>query len=171
MRNRTKRSQATTRVKGLLSLFGIIACTIIINSYMQQNEKEIDYPNLLYGMPTYPEAKISYPMSSVNGNPYIAVFLSGDSYEKVLEFYREKLKIKYRTIKLGSRGHVVKTFYQFVMQEGLLANGKSVGKGVEVHPLNARSELVYKAKTKIKIILPKKEVEEMKRKDGGKSGK
>ena len=66
------------KVKALLSLFGIIGLTLIINSYMERNETEIAFPGNLYGIPTYRDSRLSSPMSSMNGDPYIAVFLSGD---------------------------------------------------------------------------------------------
>jgi hypothetical protein len=154
----------TRRVKALLSLFGIIGLTLIINSYMERNEKEIAFPENLYGIPTYQDSRLSFPMSSMNGDPYIAVFLSGDSYEKVLHFYKDKLKIDFKVLKYGhkKRKHMTLTIYQFEIEKGELEN--YISKGVEIIPLNSRSQKVYKARTKIKIILPRREVVELNKK-------
>jgi hypothetical protein len=151
------------KLKALLSLFGIIGLTIFINSYMEKNEKEIDFPDTLYGIPTYPDARVSYPMSSLNGDPYTAVFLSEDPYEKILQFYKDKLKIDYKQLNFGrkTRSHMVLTVYQFQLEAGVLE--KSIDKGVEIIPLNHRSQRVYKAKTKIKIMIPRQEVVELTR--------
>ncbi|UCH94895.1 MAG: hypothetical protein JSV88_32215 [Candidatus Aminicenantes bacterium] len=142
--------------KALLSLVGIIALTLIINSYMKENEKEIDFPGILYGIPTYQNSRLSLPMSSLEGDPYIAVFLSRHPYEKVLQFYKEKLQMDYKVLKYGLRKHITKRVYQFEMEKGVLKD--YINKGVEIIPLNSRSQRVYKARTKIKIIIPRKEV-------------
>jgi hypothetical protein len=151
-------------IKALVSLFGIIGLTLIINSYMEKNEKEIAFPENLYGIPTYRESRLSFPMSSMDGDPYIAVFLSGDPYEKVLQFYKDKLKMDVKVLKYGhkKREHMTLTIYQFEIEKGELEN--YISKGVEIIPLNSRSRKVYKARTKIKIILPGKEVLELNKK-------
>lgn len=152
------------KVKALLSLFGIIGLTLIINSYMERNEKEIAFPENLYGIPTYKDSRLSFPMSSMNGDPYIAVFLSGDPYEKVLQFYKDTLKMDFKVLKYGhkKRKHMVLTVYQFEIEKGELKN--YISKGVEIIPLNSRSQRVYKARTKIKIVLPRREVVELNKK-------
>lgn len=152
------------KVKALLWLFGIIGLTLIINSYMERNEKEIAFPENLYGIPTYKDSRLSFPMSSMNGDPYIAVFLSGDPYEKVLQFYKDKLKMDFKVLKYGhkKRKHMVLTIYQFEIEKGELKN--YISKGVEIIPLNSRSQRVYKARTKIKIVLPRSEVLELNKK-------
>jgi hypothetical protein len=149
--------------KALLSLFGIIGLTLIINSYMETNEREILFPENLYGVPTYPKARVNYSMSSLNGSPYICVFLSGDPYENVLQFYKDKLKMNYKVLHFGrkTRPHMTMTVYQFEMEKGVLE--KSINKGIEIIPLNHWSQRVYKAKTKIKIILPRQKVVELNR--------
>jgi len=154
----------TRKVKGFLSLFGIIGLTLIINSYRERNEKEIAFPGDLYGIPTYRDSRLSFPMSSLDGDPYIAVFLSGDPYEKVLRFYKDHLKMDYKVLKYGhkKRKPITLTVYQFEIEKGDLEN--YIGKGVEIIPLNSRSQEVYKARTKIKIILPRKEVLEFNKK-------
>lgn len=163
MRHGPVRSRAVRKTKGLISLFAVFFLTIVINTAMQENEKKIPAPDFLFGIPTYPGARISQSLSSFSGNPYTAVFLSNDPYEKILQFYKEKLKIDYQTVSLGLRKHNMKTFYMFKLQEGILDNNKSVGKGVEVYPLNSRSQRVFKAITKIKIILPRTEVDQASR--------
>lgn len=152
------------KVKGLLSLFGIIGLTLIINSYMEKNEKEIAFPGNLYGIPTYQDSRLSFPMSSPNGDPYVAVFLSRDPYEKVLQFYKDNLKMDFKVLKYGDkkRKHMTLTIYQFEIEKGELEN--YISKGVEIIPLNSRSQEVFKARTKIKIILPRREVSEFNRK-------
>jgi hypothetical protein len=152
------------KIKGLLSLFGIVGLTLIINSYMERNEREIAFPEKLYGIPTYQDSRLSFPMSSLDGDPYIAVFLSGDPYEKVLQFYKDNLKMDYKVLKYGhkKRKHMTMTIYQFEIEKGELEN--YISKGVEIISLNSRSQLVYKARTKIKIILPRREVLELNRK-------
>jgi len=161
----------TRKIKGLLSLVGIIGLTLIINSYMAQNQKEIPFPDVLYGIPTYEESRLSYPMSSLNGDPYIAVFLSNDSYKKILQFYKDKLKIEYKTLEFGlkKRNKMLLTVYQFELERGILP--RSINKGVEIIPLNSRSQRVYKAKTKIKIILPKNEILELNKKNEDESNR
>jgi len=153
------------KVKALLSLFGIIGLTLIINSYMERNETEIAFPGNLYGIPTYRDSRLSFPMSSMNGDPYIAVFLSGDPYEKVLQFYKDKLKMDFKVLKYGhkKRKHMTLTIYQFEIEKGELEN--YISKGVEIFSLNSRSQRVYKARTKIKIILPRREVLEFNKKE------
>lgn len=152
------------KVKALFSLFGIIGLTLIINSYMERNEKEIAFPENLYGIPTYQNSRLSVPMSSLNGDPYTAVFLSGDPYEKILQFYKEKLKKDFKVLKYGhkKRKHMTMTIYQFELEKGILEN--YITKGVEIISLNSRSQRIYKAKTKIKIILPRREVKELNKK-------
>jgi len=144
------------RIRGLLSLVGIIALTLFVYSYMKESEKKIDYPEYLYGIPTYPQSRFSPSFSSLNGDPFIAVFFSEDSYEKILQFYKEKLNIDYKEIDYGSSSLKVMTIYQFPIEPGPLKN--YIAKGVEVLPLNSRNQFVNKAKTKIKIYVPQSEV-------------
>jgi hypothetical protein len=124
---------------------------------MKESEKEISFPEFMCGIPTYRDARISSSMSSLNGDPFIAVFLTRDSYEQVLHFYREKLNMDYKVLTYGRGKKVTKTIYQFEIKKGVLKD--YIGKGVEITPLNTRSQRVYKAKTKIRIIIPRKEVE------------
>ena len=70
----------------------------------------------------------------------------------------------YKVLKYGhkKRKPITLTVYQFEIEKGDLEN--YIGKGVEIIPLNSRSQEVYKARTKIKIILPRKEVLEFNKK-------
>jgi hypothetical protein len=131
---------------------------------MKRNEKEIAFPENLYGIPTYQNSRLSIPMSSLNGDPYIAVFLSEDPFEKIVQYYKNKLKMDFKELKYGhkARNHMTMTVYQFEIEKGSLEN--YINKGVEIIPLKSRSRRVYKAQTKIKIILPRREVVELKRK-------
>lgn len=145
--------------KAILSLAGVIIFTLAIHSYIQKNQVGIDYPDDLYGIPTYPGSRLSYPMSALNTNPYTAVFLTNDSYQLVLDFYKNKLEVPHKELKYGKGSVVVMTVYQFEMKKGILTN--QIDKGVEIIPLNSFNQRVYKAKTKIKIFLPLQEVKEI----------
>jgi hypothetical protein len=61
------------------------------------------------------------------------------------------------------RKHMTLTIYQFEIEKGELEN--YISKGVEIISLNSRSQRVYKARTKIKIILPRREVLEFNKKE------
>lgn len=148
--------------KGLLALAGVILFTLAVHSYIRQNQKEIEFPEILYGIPTYQNSRLSYPMSSLTADPYTAVFLTNDPYEKVLAFYKEKLGMEYEEIKYGRGRTVVMTLYQFKMEDGILTN--QISKGVEIIPFNHFNRRVYKAHTKIKIMIPQKEIKGLKEK-------
>ncbi len=142
--------------RAFLSLMGIIFLTFIIHSYKKENEEKISFPETLYGIPTYQNSRLSKSMSSLNGNPYIAVFLSPDPHEKIVRFYKEKLKMDPKLLEYGTRGIVTMRVYQFEIEQGALKD--SINKGVEVLTLNSRSRRIHNARAKIKIILPRKEV-------------
>ncbi|MCP5051690.1 MAG: hypothetical protein GY940_31275 [bacterium] len=158
-------------VRAFLSLAGIIFLTFIIHSYKKENEQEIPFPKSLYGIPTYENSRLSSRMSSPTGNPYIAVFLSQDSHDRIVQFYKDQLKMDYKVLEYGQRSVVTMRVYQFEIEKGVLKN--YINKGVEVIPLNSRSQMVHNARTKIKIVLPRKEVLEFnqKQKKGNTSGK
>ncbi len=124
---------------------------------MDEKDRVKNFPKILYGIPTYENSKIDFSMSSLNSDPYIAVFLTGDNYEKVLHFYKTRLKVPVKVLQYGKGSLKTKTIYQFQILEGVLKDYPA--KGVEIHPLNSRSQRVYKARTKIKIILPRQEVQ------------
>lgn len=75
----------------------------------------------------------------------------------------------FKVLKYGNkkRNHTTLTIYQFEIEKGELEN--YISKGVEIIPLNSRSREVYKARTKIKIILPRREVLELNKKKGEKN--
>lgn len=152
--------------KAFISIFGIVFLSLIIHSYMGEKDEEKAFPKMLYGIPTYDNSRINYEMSSLNSDPYIAVFMTGDSFEKVLQFYKDRLNKPVKVLEYGRGSHKTKTIYQFQLLPGVLPNYPA--KGVEIHPLNSRSQRVYRAKTKIKIILPRKEVHDSKTKRGEK---
>jgi hypothetical protein len=137
-------------------LAGIIILTFIINSHMNESEKEIPFPKIMCGIPTYQDAWISSSMSSLNSDPFIAVFFTRDSYKQVLHFYQDRLNMDYKVLKYGKGKKVTKTIYQFEIKKGVLKD--YISKGVEITPLNTRSQRIYKAKTKIRIIIPKIEL-------------
>lgn len=145
--------------KGLLALAGVILFTLVVHSYIRQNQKEIEFPEILYGIPTYQNSRLSYPMSSLTADPYTAVFLTDDPYEKVLAFYKEKLGMDYKEINYGRGSTVVMTLYQFKLEDGILTN--QISKGVEIIPFNRFNRRVYKASTKIKIMVPQAEIKEL----------
>jgi hypothetical protein len=129
---------------------------------MKENDREISFPKIMCGIPTYPDSRFNAAMSSLNSDPFMAVFFTRDSYEQVLNFYRDKLKIDHKVLKYGRGSKVMRTVYQFEIKKGVLKD--YISKGVEIMPLTARSQRVLKAKTKIKIIIPKKEVVEASKK-------
>lgn len=131
--------------------------TLFIHSYIRQTQKEIEFPEILYGIPTYQNSRLSYPMSSLTGDPYTAVFLTDDPYETVLAFYEKKLGMGYKKLNYGRGSTIVGAVYQFKMEEGILTN--QISKGVEIIPFNHFNRKVYKASTKIKIMIPQKEIE------------
>jgi hypothetical protein len=127
---------------------------------MQKVEEEIEFPEVLYGIPTYQNSRLSYPMSGFTADPYTAVFLTNDSHENVVAFYKEKLNMDPQEIKYGRGRLVAMTIYQFKLEDGILTN--QINKGVEVIPFNSFSRKVYKARTKIKIIIPQSEIRAIK---------
>lgn len=139
-----------------VALIGICLCTYITYSYMQKAKEEIEFPEILYGIPTYQNSRLNYPMSGFNADPYTAVFLTDDSYEDVVAFYKAKLNMEPRPINYGRRNVVTMTIYQFKLEDGILTN--QISKGVEIIPFNSFSRKVYKARTKIKIMVPQSEI-------------
>jgi len=145
------------RRKALISLFGVIFLTLIINTYQKETENTSDFPEILCDIPTYRNARLAAYMSSFNADPYIAVFLSDDHWENVLRFYRDRLKMDYKVLTYGRGKKVNMTVYQFEIEKGVLKD--YIAKGVEIIPLNAGSQRIYQAQTKIKIIIPQKEIQ------------
>ena len=145
-------------IKALVSLAAIIFLTFVISSYKQESQKTaVEVRDNLYGIPTYKNARLNARMSQMNGNPYVAVFMSNDSHETIVQFYKDRLKMDYKLLEYGKRAVVTMRVYQFPIEMGTLKN--YLNKGVEIIPLNKRSQMVHSAKTKIKIILPRREVD------------
>lgn len=155
---RQPRSPAARKRRAFFTLFGIIVLTFIAYSYKSGLEKEPQAPNMVFGIPAYQDARFSSYMSSLNGNPYTAVFLSPDSADQVVRFYKDYFGKEPKLIEYGQRGIVAMKIYQFRLEDGPLPD--SINKGVEIIPLNSRSRRIHKARTKIKIIIPRKEVME-----------
>ncbi|MCP4148221.1 MAG: hypothetical protein GY757_10775 [bacterium] len=151
--------------KVFLVMFAIIFCTLIIHTHRKDIQKEDEFSDILYGIPTYENSRFSRSMSSLNSNPFIAVFLTNDSHEKIVAFYKKNLKVdfEYNEIEYRARSVHAMTVYQFKIQEGVLVN--QISKGVEIIPYNSFNRRVFKAKTKIKILLPLEEVEAFRKKD------
>ncbi len=104
---------------------------------------------------------------------FIYVFLSKDRYEKIVDFYKEALRGSYTLKKIVYTKMM--TIYQFrsikedlkleVEKKLKMTNLKYkdikiledyITKGIEIIPLNHLWEKALKAKTKIKIIIPRK---------------
>ncbi len=151
----------------VFAVLGLVIVSYIIQSYRVDHKKKVDSPQFVYGLPTYPGSQFNQQMSALTGDPYVAVFFSDDSYEKVIKFYKEKLKRDYKVLKYGRKSHVVMEIYQFQIEEGVLKD--YIAKGVEVIPLNSRNQSTYNAKTKIKIILPRQEILETQQKQNTKT--
>lgn len=144
--------------KAFLAMMGICFCALITHSYMQKSKDNVDLPAELYGIPVYQNARISVPMtSSPETDPYVAVFLSDDSYEKVVAFYEERMEMKAVALKYGKGRLTAMIIYQFKIEEGVLTN--QINKGVEIVPFNSWNRRVYKAKTKIKIMVPQTDIQ------------
>ncbi len=152
-----------------MSTAGVILFTLVIHSYIA-NQRDVDFPEFLYGIPTYRNSKLSAQMSSLESDPYTAVFLTKDPYEKVLEFYKEKMGVDHRVLRYGRKGfikegesaRVFHRVYQFKIEDGILTN--QISKGVEIIPFNKFNQKVFKAKTKIKIFISQSEIAELKEK-------
>lgn len=144
--------------KIFLAAVGIIFCGLITHSYMQNIKDNVDLPAELYGIPVYQNARVSVPMtSSPETDPYVAVFFSDDSHEKIVAFYEEKLEMKVVPLKYGKGRLTALIVYQFKIEDGILTN--QINKGVEIVPFNSWNRRVYKAKTKIKIFIPQKDIQ------------
>jgi hypothetical protein len=149
-------SPARRKRRAFFTIAGIKVLTFIVYSYKSGLDKEPRAPKMVFGIPAYQDARFSSTMSSLNGNPYIAVFLSADSYEVVLRFYKDYFQKEPKVIEYGQRSIVAMRIFQFELEKGPLPD--SIDKGVEIIPLNSRSQRIHKARTKIKIIIPRKEV-------------
>ena len=177
---RTKKSTFTIRdLKVIFTLFAFIILLFIINSFYKKGQKDIkiNQSNIKTLkdqdiFPIYKDSKLSLPMSQT-GDPFIYVFLSKDKFEDVIDFYEEALKEKYSLKKISYKSMM--TVYQFrsieedlkLKKEEKLKKDRLKGKdikvlddyitkGIEIIPLNHLWARVLEAKTKIKIIIPRK---------------
>lgn len=142
-------------IKIILTLAAFVCVSYFISTFQGREKKNIPTPEVVYGFPTYPGSQFNKLMSGLEGDPFLAVFLSQDPYDKVVQFYKEKLKRAYKLLKYG-RNEAMEV-YQFAAQPGEVIE-TFITRGVEVIPLNSRYQSIYHAKTKIKIIIPRKEV-------------
>ncbi len=148
--------------KVFITLFATICLTLIIHSYQKQAKETTEFPEILFGIPTFQDSRLSNPMSSFTGDPYIAVFLTNAPHEEVIKFYEDKLNMTHKKIEYGGRVASM-TIYQFQLEEGLLTN--HIYKGVEIIPFNHFNRRAFKARTKIKIYIPQREVQEQQQKN------
>lgn len=144
-------------MKSLLAMTAIIALNIFIHSFILNNQKDVKVPEYLYGVPTYPNARFYLPMSSLDADPCVAAFLTNDSAETVVDFYKKKMNMPPKDIFYGKTGGML--IHQFGLEKSDLRN--SIVKGVEILAFNSFNRRVYNASTKIKIYVSRKEVEEV----------
>ncbi len=137
----------------LITSLCIAMLVVSIHSFWQKAEKSPQAPEILFGIPVYPESKLNMPMSGT-GDPHIFVFLSDDSLEQVLAFYDEAFKAKPKVLSYGKSMIV----YQYLITPSELANYPL--KGVEVMAYNAFYQRVLHKRIKIKIYVPKEELGE-----------
>lgn len=139
--------------RSLVISLSIMMLAISSYSFWKKSAQSPQAPEILYGIPVYPQSTLNLPLSS-NGDPHIFVFLSDDSLENVLRFYNEAFKAEPRVL---SYGKGAMTIYQYLVLSSDLTNYPL--KGVEVMPYNAFYRRVMNKKVKIKIYVPKAEVE------------
>jgi hypothetical protein len=157
----------------------IILLSFIINTYYKKSKKKINFisnKNQIKKqeiLPVYKDAVLSLPMSQT-GDPFIYVFLSKDNYKSIVDYYKMELGDSYVLKKIVYSKMM--TIYQFrpvtdkkkleieekIKREKLSGAKKIklledyISMGVEIIPLNHLWEKVLEAKTKIKIIIPRK---------------
>ncbi len=179
MRRVRKSTFSIRKLKVIFTIFIFIILSFIINSYFKKGQKDIqiNQSNIKTMktqdiFPIYQGSKLSLSMSQT-GDPFIYVFLTKDKYKKVVDFYREALAGKYK-LKIINYKRMM-TIYQFrsitddlkIKAEEKLKRDKFkdrdfkilddyITKGVEIIPLNHLWERAVQAKTKIKIIIPRK---------------
>ncbi len=136
------------RKRALIVLAGIVLFTIILQAFLLVIQQEDESPKVLAGIPVYPEARYNDFLSS-RGNPLVYVFMSDDPVETVLAFYEEFFAAP--ALHLTYPSGLLRIF-QFVITPSEVKDTPL--KGVEVIPLNRFNRRIFKARTKIKIILP-----------------
>jgi hypothetical protein len=130
----------------------LVMLVVSIHSFWQKSANSPETPDVLYGIPVYPGAKLNLPLSST-GDPAIFVFLSSDSLDQVLAFYDEAFKARSTPLTYGKGAMVI---HQYMIQAGELRNYPL--KGVEVMAYNSFYRRVLHQRVKIKIYVPEAEV-------------
>lgn len=130
----------------------LIMLALSIHSYWKRSAQPPDSPEVLYGIPIYPESELNIPLSGT-GSPRIFVYLTEDPLEKVLAFYNQAFQAEPVSL---SYGKGAMTVYQYLIKPSELENYPL--KGVEVMPYNAFYRRILKKKVKIKIYVPVEEI-------------
>ncbi len=130
----------------------LIMLAVSIHSYWKRSSRSPDSPEVLFGIPVYPEAKLNIPLSGT-GSPRIFVYLTDDSLDQVLAFYTEAFKAEPIVL---SYGKTSMTVYQYLIKPSDITNYPL--KGVEVMPYNAFYRRILKKSVKIKIYVPEEEI-------------
>jgi hypothetical protein len=141
--------------RAYISGISIIILSFFIHYYVNESQLDIDFPAILYGIPTYKNSKLNRTMSST-GDPYIFVFLTKDNSDQVLKYYQKELNIEHQVLKYGRGAIVNLVIYQFTLLKGEILNFPY--KGVEIIPLNSFYQRIYGFQTKIKIYIPREEI-------------
>ncbi len=133
---------------------------LVLFSYIKSSMARpgLEVKGNILGIPLYPELEINRRLSSTS-QPWKIVFLSNDNYEKILNFYEKKLKIKAKKIVYGKS----LTIYRLKFNKGKKEkNNKKVSDffnfGLEIIPFNSMYRDVYKKKTKLILFIPKEKV-------------
>lgn len=135
-------------------LAGIVVFTLILQAFLLVIQQQDESPQVLEGIPVYPAARYNDFLSSRGGNPRIYVFLSDAPADSVVAFYEEFFGVQAGLLTYPSG--LLKIF-QFVVTPSEVKDTPL--KGVEVIPLNRFNRRIFKAVTKIKIILPPQETD------------
>jgi len=146
------------RKKGLITLAAIIFFTLILQAFLLVMQQEDGFPPSLEGIPVYPASRYNDFLSSQGGNPRVYVFLSDDTAASIVAFYEDFFAVQARKLTYPSG---LLRIYQFMITPSIVKDTPL--KGVEVIPLNRFNRRIFKALTKIKIILPPLEEEKTER--------
>ena len=152
---------AQRRRKVFVALAGLLASTIIIVA-VRRGGRPVE--GSVNGVPIYPGAEFNRQMTHT-AEPWMLVFLTGDDVDRVLAFYTRGLGAKPKRLEYG-KGQMLVWQYNLEGEAdarerertggSLLRN--SVFRGVEIIPLNSIYRRAYGKNTKIKIILPRRDV-------------
>ena len=153
--------KAARRRKAFLALGGLVLCTLVMVA-VRRGSRPVE--GSVNGVPIYPGADFSRQMTHT-ADPWMLVFLTRDGADKVVRFYSERLNVKPRRLEYG-RGQM--TLWQYNLETGADAEERvrmggellrnSVYRGVEILPFNSIYRRAYGRSTKIKIILPRRDV-------------